>query len=168
MQIDAQTKPVLTSSFFSIAVACLGAREVGGGVCGGCVTKGRPQKLLMQRRRSCQVASMKGRLCKDKPWDEPNGGVGLYGVGWRSDRRAGRGKGGGISSVTGGCGGGSWWRCFGGGREGGFSFLVITLYILVLLICTSSYFKQQVECIRSRLKILAFTWDSLKGTTLGY
>jgi hypothetical protein len=45
LQIGTQTKPVLTSSLFYRRRACLGAWEAGRGVCEGCVTKGRPQKL---------------------------------------------------------------------------------------------------------------------------
>jgi hypothetical protein len=45
LQIGTQTKPVLTLSLFYHRRACLGAWDAGRGVCGGCVTKGGPQKL---------------------------------------------------------------------------------------------------------------------------
>ena len=81
LQIDTQTKPVLTSSFFSIARACLGAWEAGG----DCVTKGRVEKLLM-RRRSRGLAGVRGERIREGEhavcWASGGGQINVVEVFW--------------------------------------------------------------------------------------
>jgi len=66
LQIGTQTKPVLTSSRFYRHRACLGAWEAGRGVCGGCVTKGRPQS---------KAAEGEPRTRRGSDYAKPNAGV---------------------------------------------------------------------------------------------